>query len=243
MSNVAWLILIAAALGTATLSGVLGMGGGMTLLGVMTALLPAQQVVPLHGVVQLTSNSTRTLALLGHVRWKLFALYAPFLLVGVGAATAIWSGDRLAWFKPGIGAFLLVFLLWRRFQPELRTLPYWTYAPLGVVTGFLSVFVGATGPFIAPFFLRDDLDKEEIIATKAACQSFGHFLKVPAFLYLGFDFLAHVPLLGSLIVAVVIGTLFGRWILGRISERVFVALFEGVLSLIAVWLVAGYFFG
>ena len=45
--------LTAAALITSMISAVLGMAGGITLLGVMTALLPPAQVVPLHGVVQL----------------------------------------------------------------------------------------------------------------------------------------------------------------------------------------------
>ena len=50
------LILVIASFATATVSAILGMAGGVTLLGVMTALLPAPIVVPLHGVVQLASN-------------------------------------------------------------------------------------------------------------------------------------------------------------------------------------------
>ena len=48
---------VVAALVTSIISGILGMAGGITLLGVMVALIPAGLVVPLHGVVQLGSNA------------------------------------------------------------------------------------------------------------------------------------------------------------------------------------------
>ena len=67
------------------------------------------------------------------------------------------------------------------------------------------MFVGATGPFIAPFFLRDDFEKEEVIATKAACQMVGHGLKIPAVLIIGFEYSAHLPLLGLLVAGVILG--------------------------------------
>lgn len=236
LSAAAWCIVLGAGLATSALSGVIGMGGGMALVGVMAVVLPPAAVVPLHGVTQLASNFTRTLALLRHVHWRLFALYTPFLTVGTALAAWLWSSLSLAWFKPGIGVFLLAFLVYRRRKPELRNPPLWIYMPLGAVAGFLGVFVGATGPFIAPFFQRDDLEKESVIATKAAVQAVGHLLKLPAFFALGFDYLAHVPLLGALIASVVVGTLLGRLVLERLSRRAFNVLFEGTLALIALYL-------
>jgi uncharacterized membrane protein YfcA len=228
----------AAALITATISGMIGMGGGMSLLGVMTAILPASVVVPTHGVAQLTSNFTRTFAFLKHVKLKLYGIYAPFLLVGAGLATWLYDGEKMAWFKPGIGAFILIFLVWRRFSPKLRAPPIWVYPFVGTATGLLTVFVGATGPFIAPFFLRDDLTKEQIIGTKAACQATGHALKIPAFLYLGFDYAAHWPLLVVLCAGAVVGTFLGKWLLGKLTQRTFVWIFEIVLAALAVYLIA-----
>ncbi len=234
-----WITLVISALITATISGILGMGGGIMLLGVMATLLPPAWVVPLHGIVQLSSNFTRTLVFIRHVRWSIFAIYAFPMLGGVALATSLWSGANLAWFKPGIGVFILLFLLWRRFKPVMRNLPLWVYAPLGFVAGFITLFIGATGPFIAPFFLRDDADSETVIATKAVCQSLGHALKIPAFLALDFNFVPHLPLLAGMIAAVIVGTLAGRWLLARISKRRFVALFEILLVIIAIYLILG----
>jgi len=231
------IVLGVAALLTATLSAILGMGGGITLLGVMTVLLAPREVVPLHGVVQMCSNLTRTIAFVKHVRWRLFAIYLPGSIVGILIARELWSNERLTWFKPAIGLFILAFLIWRRYNKKLRNLPMYAYAPVGLGVGFLTIFVGATGPFLAPFMLRDDFEKEEIIATKAACQMWLHLLKIPTFLSLGFDYSPYLELLSVLVVAVVIGTYCGKWLLNRMSAKWFHILFQGLLTVIAVYLI------
>ena len=59
------IILIIAAFLTATLSAIIGMGGGITLLGIMAIIMPdGYLVVAYHGVIQLVSNVTRTTCLL-----------------------------------------------------------------------------------------------------------------------------------------------------------------------------------
>jgi uncharacterized protein len=234
MSAVEAIVLILAALLTSMLSGVVGMGGGVVLLGVMASVLPAASVVPLHGVVQLGSNLTRTVVFLKHVNWRIFRYYAPFMVVGVGLATLVWSGDKLGGFKPVIGLFIIVFLVSRRYKPAWRNPPILVYPVLGLCTGFLALFVGATGPFIAPFFLRDDLDKEGVIATKAVCQSAGHVMKIPAFLALGFDFMAHTELLLALVLMVILGTLTGKKLLSYLKQETFTRLFIAILLLLAV---------
>jgi len=232
------LVLLVACFVTATISGILGMAGGVTLLGVMTALLPAPAVVPLHGIVQLASNSTRTWAFRKHVRWPIFFAFMVPAVAGVAVAANIWADLKLTWFKAWIGAFILLFLLWRRYKPKLRHPPTWSYAVLGLAAGLLAIFVGATGPFLAPFFLRDDFENEEVIATKAVCQTWLHLLKIPAFLALSFDYSPYAAVLAGLIVAVIGGTYFGKHLLSRVSKERFVFWFQLVLGGLAVYLIA-----
>ena len=230
-------ILLVASFATATVSAILGMAGGVTLLGVMTALLPAPVVVPLHGVVQLASNWTRTWAFRSHVRWAIFGVFVVPSLVGVALAASIWADLELTWFRAWVGVFILFFLVWRRYRPTLRNPPLWSYAVLGLAAGLLAIFVGATGPFLAPFFLRDDFDNEEVIATKAVCQTWLHLLKIPAFLALSFDYGPYVPLLAALVAAVIGGTYFGRHLLRMISKERFVFWFQMVLAALAIYLI------
>jgi len=230
-------VLVAACFATATISGILGMAGGVTLLGVMTALLPAPVVVPLHGIVQLASNWTRTWAFRRHVRWSILLTFMVPAVVGVAIAASIWADLKLTWFRAWVGVFILLFLVWRRYKPTLRKPPIWSYAVLGFAAGLLTIFVGATGPFLAPFFLRDDFDNEQVIATKAVCQTWLHLLKIPAFLALSFDYTPYVGVLVALVAAVIGGTYFGKHLLSRIPKDRFVFWFQLVLAVLAVYLI------
>lgn len=232
-----------AAFVTSMLSGVLGMAGGVTLVGIFSLFLAPAAVIPVHGVVQLVANATRTVAFLKDVRWSIFAWFSPPLIFGAVAGGWVRGEVGHDWFRPAIGAFVLAFLLWRRLMPRFAQPPLWIYAPVGFAVGFLGLFVGATGPLIAPFFLRDDLAPKEVVATQAVCQAWGHLLKVPAFLALGFDYGAHLDLLVACCLAAVVGTYAGRAVVGRISKRAFTLLFEGVLLILGAHLLGSSFLG
>jgi uncharacterized membrane protein YfcA len=144
---------------------------------------------------------------------------------------------RLTWFRAWIGAFILAFLVWRRYKPKLRNPPVWSYAVLGLAAGLLAIFVGATGPFLAPFFLRDDFTNEQVIATKAVCQTWLHLLKIPAFLALSFDYTPYASVVVALVTAVIGGTYLGKHLLSTISKDRFVFWFQWVLAILAVYLI------
>ncbi len=231
-------MLTLAAFGTAAISAVVGMGGGVTLLAVMAAALPAPIVVPVHGLVQLTSNGTRTLLFLKHVHWGIFAYYVIPAIIGVSIGARLYVGSELPWFKPAVGVFILIYLATLGRVPHLRRLPISMFAPLGFVVGAFASLIGATGPLIAPFFLRDDLDRQQVIATKAIVQIAVHLTKLPAFFLLGFNYFEHVDLVVPLMAAAVLGTMFGKRYLSRISNETFRLLFTGVLVVIASYLIA-----
>ena len=137
--------------------------------------------------------------------------------------------------EPLIGIFILWFLFGHRPQPKDD---HPNFFGVGLVSGLTTVFIGATGPLIAPFFLKAKLTKESIISNKAICQTISHAGKIPLFIiFFQFDYFAEVELLIPLIIAVFIGTNFGKKILAFIPERVFQLLFRGSLTVIAVKLI------
>jgi len=234
-------ILTGAAAATAALSAVVGMAGGITLLAVMLLYLEPLVAIPLHGVVQLVSNSSRTVVQRSHVRWSAVARFSllllPFAFVGLAVARALPPESmRLL-----IGVFVLV-ATWR---PEwLRAEPVGDASErqlvaVGGVVGFLAPTIGATGPLMAPFFLRLGLTRQGLVGTKAACQSLQHCAKLVAFGVAGFVFAEWAGLLAALATAVVLGTLAGSRLLEHVSEASFQWLYRCVLTLIALRLVAG----
>jgi uncharacterized membrane protein YfcA len=97
--------------------------------------------------------------------------------------------------------------------------------------------VGAVGPLIAPFFLNLGLARQGVVGTKAACQMLGHISKIVVFILVGFSFPEFAGLLVLLAGAVVLGTWIGSQLLGHVSEKAFIWLYRGVLSVIALRLV------
>jgi uncharacterized membrane protein YfcA len=229
------------ALLAATLSGIIGMGGGMLLLATMFCFMSHAEAIPAHGCVQLISNSTRTLAFLGHVDWHTVGRFLLGMIPGsvLGLAALNWLGEpgrAEPWLKSIVGAYILAALLLPRPTRQRHTSKWWDFPLLGVVAGTAAFTVGAVGPLIAPLFARRNFVKERLVATKALCQSFTHLVKIPGFLLLhSYENLETLGAL-TLVMAVLVipGTLIGKRLLKRVSEQRFVQLYR--LALLAAGL-------
>lgn len=233
-------LLTATAFATAILSAVVGMAGGMTLLGVMLLFLEPLVAIPLHAVVQLVSNGSRTFYQRRHVDWRIAGSFVlPLLPAGaLGLAVARQlPPDAL---RLAIAALVLV-ATWRPGWLALARKPaagrpFRRFFPLGAVIGFLNVSVGATGVLAGPFFLGLGLSRQALIGSQALCQMAGHLAKILLFGLAGFAFRDHAQLLAGLCAASLLGTAVGTRLLGSLSERSFGWLYRGVLTVLAVQL-------
>ncbi len=226
---------------TAALSAVVGMAGGITLLSVMLLFFEPLVAIPIHGVVQLVSNSSRTLVQRKHVKWKILwhysAMLVPMGFVGLEVAQALPPTVTRAL----IGTFVLI-ATWKPgwlligSHPE-RADTHRRFLVLGAIAGVLNMTIGAVGPLIAPFFLKIGLTRQALVGTKAACQAAGHLVKIAVFGIAGFVFADYAVPLALLSLCVIAGTWIGSQLLEHVSERWFKRLYKGVLTLIALRLV------
>jgi uncharacterized membrane protein YfcA len=165
---------------TAFLSGAFGMAGGLILVGVLLALLPVPAAMALHAVTQIASNLWRGLLWWRHVRW---AAALPF----IGGALLTLAGWSLLRWVPDAGTALLVLGLspfaLRLVPPGLRPDPDRPRDGIacGAASMGLMLVTGVSGPLVDAFFLGGRLDRREVVATKAACQVFGHGAKLAYF--------------------------------------------------------------
>lgn len=239
--------LILAAFLTSTLSAVIGMGGGVTLLAIMAMVMPdGYLVVAYHGIIQLVSNATRTTVYRNEINLPLLARFSKGIIPGLFAAAGIVYGLiqyfdvssaselKIDFLKPLIGIYIIWFLYLRKKKPISDQAFTW----MGALSGLVTVFIGAAGPLIAPFFISKEIKKESVIATKAACQAIGHLGKMPIFIFLfGVDYFEDWSVILPLILAVFIGTKFGKSMLGKLPEATFKKLFRIALTLIAIRLI------
>ncbi|MCB0390985.1 MAG: sulfite exporter TauE/SafE family protein [Bdellovibrionales bacterium] len=222
---------------TSVISGVAGMGGGVTFLAGMTFLVPYQLLIPLHGTTQLISNLSRALFLFKHINKNIFLYFNLGLPFGIFIAVELIKSLTSKTFPMFLLALLISYTLFKpKKLPHLK-IPIWSFSLVGFIAGILGILVGATGPFIAVYFLRNDLTKEEIVSTKATVQMAVHLYKIPAFLFLGFNYLEYLHVILLLAASTVFGSNFGVKILKKVDETLFrkiyrLALFAALLRIL-----------
>jgi uncharacterized membrane protein YfcA len=245
------IILIISAFLTSSISAVLGMGGGIILLGIMAIIIPnGYMVIALHGIIQLISNTTRTFVFRKYLKKDLVKEFLIGAIIGAGLSAIIIfllikifevssaSDIKVDFLKPLIGIFIIWYLFLKGPKKEKGSK---SFIKVGSISGLASIFIGATGPLIAPFFLNSNLTKENIIANKAACQMITHLTKIPLFIFFfNVSYIQEYKLLLPLIIAVFIGTNFGKKILDMIPEKLFIKLFKIALFIIAIKLIFSY---
>lgn len=224
-------ILILFSFFTSALSSATGMGGGVLLFTVMTLYFPVQVIIPIHGVIQFFNNFLTLNLLKKHLK---SSLMKPFILgVIPGILLAAFLVNKIIQ-TSAPQMIILALILYSLFRPAKLPdleLQHKNFVWVGFITGFLGIIAGAIDPVLAPFFVRKDLSKEEVIANKSAMQAIVHFSKIPVFLALGFDYLPFLSFCLITNVACFFGTRFGILMLQKMSEKVFLRVFKIALAL------------
>lgn len=220
---------------TSALSAAVGIGGGVTLLAAMTFVLPVPALIPVHAVVQLGSNVGRLGLLLKDVAWRLLAPFVAGGLVGAAAGGALVTELPEEAMLLLIGVFVTV-TTWVKIPPLGRG-ERGVIAAGGALSTLLTMFVGATGPFVMTLFRNSGLAHRALVATNAAAMSVQHILKMAVFGVLGFAFGAWVPLMAAMIAAGFLGTVAGARLLTRLPERSLAVALQVVLTAIGVQLI------
>jgi len=177
MTLPAALFVICMAFVTAMLSGVFGMAGGLVLMGALALVLPVQAAFVTHGILQLVANGWRAILQRKHVRWEIVGWYALASLIagGVVALLSFTPSKPLLFLMLG----LVPFLTWlpQKWINLDAGKPFQAFLSGLTVTG-LNLTAGVAGPLLDIFFVRTELTRHAIVATKAATQVFAHTAKI-----------------------------------------------------------------
>lgn len=225
---------IVASFFTSALTASFGLGGGLALLAIMSALFPPLAVVPVHGVAQLGSNLSRLILQRRTLVWPILLYFSAGSALGSFLGGALYVTAPSWILQAGVGAFVL-YSVWgpkpSSFSPGVRT-----FFATGAVGAFLSMFFGATGPITASMLAHARLDRLQTVATHAGCMVAQHALKVAAFGALGFAFADWGVLIGAVILAGFLGSAVGVRLLRRMPEAQFKTGFRLMLTAIALYL-------
>lgn len=209
-----------------------GIGGGVVVLAVLATLLPPAALIPVHGVVQFGSNAGRTLIMRAHIDRAVLGVFLIGTLAGV-----ILGGLLVVELPPAIVQIAVgAFILWTIFFKPPGFIRR-SAMIAGGFSSFLTMFFGATGPFVASYLRTHGFAKMIHVATHAACMTAQHGLKIVAFGLLGFAFGPYIPLIAGMIGFGFLGTLAGRHVLMKIDEKIFNLALKSILILLALRLI------
>ncbi|HEV7257512.1 MAG TPA: sulfite exporter TauE/SafE family protein [Bosea sp. (in: a-proteobacteria)] len=234
-------LLIAFSFLTSAFTAAFGIGGGMAMLGALAGTVPPSVIIAVHGLVQLGSNIGRTFVQRAHAIWPLVARFTAGSVVGVliGAFLVVELPERVL--LGLLGAFILA-MTWLP-KPRIPGLASSGLVIGGGLSTIITMFVGATGPFVQALLLPLKLEKRQLIATHAACTTIQHLLKVIAFGALGFAFADWLPLIVAMIISGFAGTMLGTKLLEKLPERWFQVAIKAILTIVGIDLLrraAGY---
>jgi len=195
-----------------------------------------------HGAVQSVSNSYRAYLLKDNIRWDVFGKIA------LGSIPALALLAFAAYVPSKVVLFLVLGLLpillwlpkgWISFDAQISS--------HAILCGFcvtgLNLVAGVAGPAMDMFFVKTDMPRHEIVATKAITMFSSHLMKI---VYFGWPllqagnltglppwwfFLAAVPL-------VMLGTFTGTRILRRMSDvgfRQYTKWIVSAVGLVYIW--------
>ena len=239
LTPLAALIVVGVSLLGSAITAAFSIGGGLLLITVMAAVVPASALVPVHGVVMVGSNAGRFAVLRAHVDWPTYGWFA--LGAGIGGLSGAGLLSALGTITlpgPALRLAIAGFVLFTQWGPRVALpLGRGSFTVAGVLSTFLTLFVGASGPFMTAILAKmPGYSRQTLIATSGACMTLQHAAKCLVFAALGFAYAPWLPFIGACIAFGFVGTLCGTALLGRLNEAVFRRALKWLLTALAVYL-------
>ncbi|HAT63005.1 MAG TPA: sulfite exporter TauE/SafE family protein [Flavobacteriaceae bacterium] len=184
-----WLLIGLFVLGAATftLSTISGGGGAMMQIPILNFLIGTSQTAPVINLGAFISRPARIALFWKYINWKVFWYFVPSAMIGALIAAWFFSEAKIYWIQIVVGLFLISTFFQYRFGKKERSFPVhlWYFIPLGFIISIIGTFTGGMGPILNPFLMNVGIDKEELVATKAAQSFFLGLSQVSGYTFFG----------------------------------------------------------
>ncbi|AXX92159.1 hypothetical protein CPU12_01010 [Malaciobacter molluscorum LMG 25693] len=207
-----------------------GAGGGLFVIAGMSMVLPAATLLSIHALTQAGAGLVRSFIFRKYIIFKVFLLFLIGTLIGYSLSIhfLITLPEYKMKFILGLGIIILNFL--PTFQIKKVTNVMIIF--VGVITGFLTMFIGAMGPIVILFLGSFIKNRQYIVGTLAWCISFQNLGKSIIFGNLGFDYSAWIFLIIILILVSYLGTIIGKKLLDKSNDILFRKILKVVILIL-----------
>nr|WP_070960722.1 sulfite exporter TauE/SafE family protein [Hyphomonas sp. Mor2] len=238
MSAFAAAIILATTLVTSFISGIFGMAGGIILMAVLVALVSVAMAMIIHGAIQMFANGFRAFLLRDNIDWRVFGLYCIGAAAGILALFFVsWTPDKRALYLLLGLTPMLVWLPKERLHLDIKRRDHAIFA--GFAVQGLNTLAGVAGPLLDLFFVRAEMTRQQIVATKSVTQALSHLIKigfwsVPVVTAAGWGALPPWWLIAAAIPLSMLGTTLGKQVLERMNDQGFRKWMKGLVTAIGV---------
>ncbi|MEM1086138.1 MAG: sulfite exporter TauE/SafE family protein [Pseudomonadota bacterium] len=240
MTLVPALIILATTLITSFISGIFGMAGGIILMAVLAGLVSVAMAMIIHGGIQLFANGYRAYLLREAINWRVFGLYCVGAAIGVAllagfVALVNWRPDKQTLYLLLGLTPMLIWLPKERFNLDIQRRGDALAA--GALVQGLNTLAGVAGPLLDLFFVRTDMTRQQIVATKSVTQALSHAIKigfwtVPVVTAAGWAAMPPIWLFAAAIPLSMLGTRLGKSVLDRMNDVNFRDWMKGLVTAI-----------
>lgn len=222
----------------ALVSSMIGFGGGILMMILLSIFVPIKELIAVVGLVQLGSLLSRMYVHRHDADYRLAGKY----LIGAipGTLIAVVLFDQID--GASLALILASFLLFSAWSPTGvpvgRSVLGLTTA--GAFTSFFAFFVGAPGPIVASIMRSFQLVKRRFLGTLAACFLGLNLMKLTAFYSIGFPVERWWWICLLMMATGVLGTLAGNRLMGMVDDVLVYKVVRVAMALAAVNLILKY---
>lgn len=220
---------------TAMMTSIAGAGGGTVLLASMLQFMNPSEAIPVHGVIQLSSNIARVWLLRKFVKWTIILKFSLLIPLGVYIGLEIFRNVDADDIKNLIGLFIIIALVLQNLKSirKITISSNWYYL-IGFLTGILNILVGVIAPLLAVIIKHSLNEKKSIVGTLGYFGFVGNFSKIVGFSLIGFTFIEYIDTFLLMIPATLLGSRIGQYLLDKISNKFFFYIFQVILIALAL---------
>ena len=220
---------------TAMMTSIAGAGGGTVLLASMLQFMNPSEAIPVHGVIQLSSNIARIWLLRKFVKWTIILKFSLLIPLGVYIGLEIFRNVDADDIKNLIGLFIIIALVLQNLKSirKITISSNWYYL-IGFLTGILNILVGVIAPLLAVIIKHSLNEKKSIVGTLGYFGFVGNFTKIVGFSLIGFTFIEYIDTFLLMIPATLLGSRIGQYLLDKISNKFFFYIFQVILIALAL---------
>ncbi|WP_027856512.1 sulfite exporter TauE/SafE family protein [Marinobacterium jannaschii] len=204
------------------ISALVGFGGGILMVILLSAFVPIKELIAVIGMVQMGSLLSRMYIYRPHADYPLCWKYLLGAIPGTAVAALVFDQINAATLSLVLGCFLL-YSAWKPDGvPVGRSAIGLSFA--GSITAFTSFFVGAPGPALAGILGRFSLKKLQFVGSITVCMLGLNLMKLSAFYSIGFPVQQWLTVCLLMMLAGVVGTLLGSKLMGKVDDgKLFIA--------------------